>query len=368
MKQFAPALLLLLGLTLPVRARAQIAADIIRGQSEYQKSQMEAAKNTFATIIASRQQVKNEDRVIAYKYLGAYWALQSSPGARDSASSFFRAALDFDPFTDLDRTIFAADEQNAFARAKLEIFKIGLGPIRSKVIDTRSTKPEESIYTFSVVSTHIARTVAEIRKVGNADMKHTFPTITNHDGIREFQWDGLINSQRADTGLYEFVVTANDNIIRATPPAVETQRFRVEHVYSPLEDTLPDFRNVAAGGTDTLRSRYSRALPYTDAAKGLFLGSVAGALPFVAFNRLNRTAMSGWASHWGVGISLGAIAGIGAATYATSHRDDANAARENARRRNLRAQFNADVIARNKARLDKTILVIRPLTSAGTGN
>ncbi|MEO5568623.1 MAG: hypothetical protein ABIR92_09030, partial [Gemmatimonadaceae bacterium] len=185
-------------------------------------------------------------------------------------------------------------------------------------------------------------------------------------GIREFQWNGLINSQRADTGLYEFVITATDNLIRTNPPAVETQRFRVEHAHSPLEDTLPDFRNVTGGGTDTLRSRYSRALPYTDAAKGLFLGSVAGALPFVAFN--NRKAMSGWSSHWGVGISLGAIAGIGAATYATSHRDDANAARENARRRNLRAQFNADVIARNKARLDMTILVIRPLTSAGTGN
>lgn len=75
--------------------------------------------------------------------------------------------------------------------------------------------------------------------------------------------------------------------------------------------------------------------------------------------------MSSWTPHLAVGVGLGIVAGSGAMWYATSHRDDARAAAENARRRNLRARFNAGVTARNRARLDKTILIIRPLTAAG---
>jgi hypothetical protein len=367
MKKSAALMLVMLGTALP--AGAQIATDIARGEAAYQASNVELAREIFTSVIASRQQVTTEQRVIAYKYLGAYWALQRSAGAADSSKQFFIAALDHDPFTDLDRVIFAADEQAAFARARQTIFKIGVEPIRPKALDTRSTRPDSSIYTFRVVSTHGATSRAEIRSLTNPNTPaEVLANISNHDGIREIPWNGLINTQRADTGLYEFVVVANDNVIRGNAPATERHRFRIEHYRAPLEDTLPSFRDVALGGTDTLKSRYSRALPYTDGAKGLFIGVLAVALPLTAYNSSQRDGMSSWGSHMAVGVSLGAIAGLGAGMYATSHRDDARAARENARRRNLRAEFNADVLARNRARIDRTILVIRPLTSAGTGN
>ncbi|HET9426319.1 MAG TPA: hypothetical protein VFO55_13200, partial [Gemmatimonadaceae bacterium] len=87
----------------PMAGAQTVDADLLRGQDAYEKSNVELARNIFSGIIASRQQVRNDQKVIAYKYLGAYWALQSTQGARDSAYSFFIAALDYDPFTDLDR-------------------------------------------------------------------------------------------------------------------------------------------------------------------------------------------------------------------------------------------------------------------------
>src|SRR4051812_37854988 len=116
-------------------AAGQVAEQLKSAEEAYKKSNTERAKDLFATIIASRQQVTQEQRVTAYKYLGAYWALQSTPGATDSAKNFFLAAIDFDPFTDLDRTIFAADELAAFARARAAVFKTGVQPVEPKALD-----------------------------------------------------------------------------------------------------------------------------------------------------------------------------------------------------------------------------------------
>jgi hypothetical protein len=347
-------------------AAAQSVADPLATAKEaYAKSNVELAKNIFATIIASRQQVTPEQRVTAYKYLGAYWALQSSPGARDSANSFFLAALDFDPFTDLDRTIFAADEQAAFARARAGIFRVGVQPVEPRALDPTSARPDSSRYTFRVVSTRGARMTVSVVGITDPNKKEILATMGNSDGVRDVIWNGLINNQRADTGLYQIQLEAVDNARPGSTPVVEQQRFRIDHFVAQLEDTLPAFRDVNFGGTDTLRSRYSSAKPYTDGAKGAFVASLAAAIPYIVISSTQRKSMSGASTHLGIGISLGAIAGTGAAWYATVHRDDSRAARENERRRNARAAFNAGVRARNRARLDKTILIIRPLSSAG---
>jgi hypothetical protein len=206
--------------------------------------------------------------------------------------------------------------------------------------------------------------VAKLNDPTNA--QEVIATMGNSEGVRDVVWNGLVNNVRADTGIYELRLEAYDNVRQSATPVVERQRFRIDHVHARLEDTLPSFRDVNLGGIDTLRSRYSSAKPYTDGAKGLFIASLAGGLPIIAFSSAERGSMSSWKSHFGVGISLGAIAGAGAAWYANAHRDDARAARENARRRDVRTKFNAGVVARNRARLDKTILIIRPLSSAGT--
>jgi hypothetical protein len=361
------ALCSILAAAAPTLGAQTVDQDLVRGQDAYEKSNVELAKQIFSGIIASRQQVTAEQKVIAYKYLGAYWALQSTPGARDSAANFFIAALDYDPFTDLDREKFAADEQAAFNRAKTLLFRVGIKSIEPKAVDPTSSKADSSTYKFQLVTTHSASLTIEIINLADPNKREQFPNIGNSDGLRDIEWNGLINTQRADTGIYEFRVTAQSRL-QTNKQVVEFQRFRIDHFHAPLEDTLPSFRDVNLGGTDTLKSRYSAARPYTDGAKGLFIASLAAGLPFIALPKVTRDNMSGWQSHLSLGAALGLIAGSGAAWYATSHRDDARAAAENTRRRNLRAQFNAGVAARNRARLDKTILIIRPLTAAGIGD
>lgn len=344
-------------------AAGQVADDLRRAIAEYEKTNVEQAKQIFATILASRQVVTTEQRVTAYKYLGAYWALSSLPGARDSANSFFVAAIDYDPFTNLDPNVFAPDEVNAFARARRAIFRVGIQPPEPKALYP-TTNADSSTYTFQIVSTRPARMTATIVKLGTQNVEEVVATM-NSEGVRPVIWNGLVNNQRADTGLYEFRLDATDAERSGTTPVTERQRFRVDHLHARLEDSIPPFRDVLQGFTDTLRSRYSGARPWKDGAKGAVIASLAGALPFIAMSQYKN--MSGWQSHFGIGIALGAVAGGGAAMYATSHRDDARAVAENARRRQLRAQFNAGVAARNADRLQKTILIIRPLTSATGG-
>jgi hypothetical protein len=355
-KRFAAVACLVLSAS-SARAQTSVADQLARAIDAYRTSRVEEAKAAFASIIASRQQVTNEQRVTAYKYLGAYWALQSSPGARDSATSFFLAAIDLDPFVELDRNIFAADEQQAFALAKRATPKIGIAPIEPKALDP--SNPDSARYVFRVVSTRTARLTATIVKLNDpANTQEVIATIGQGEGVRDIPWNGLINNARADSGLYEFRLEAED-AARAGTTTRERQRFLVQHVTARLEDTLPAF--VAA---DTLRSEHSSARPYGEGARGAFIAVVAGAVPLVVLSQ--KKNMSQWGSHLGVGIALGVVGGIGGYTYASKNPKDARADAENARRRDARAKFNAEVMARNRARLDRTILVIRPLT-AGLG-
>lgn len=353
--------LLALFVTLPAAGYGQtVAQDVIRGQQAYEQSNYELARQIFSTIVASKQQVRTEDKVTAYKYLGGYWALQNTPKAQDSASSYFIAALDYDAFTDLDLARFAVDEQNAFSRAKRSIFKVGIKPIAPKALNPLADSTGGRVYIFKIVSTHSARLSPELVKLSDPTKKETFPAINNTDGVvRDVVWDGLINTVRADTGIYEFRVTAIDNL-PPTQTVIETQKFRIEHVHAPLEETLPEF-----GAADTLVSMHPGSVPIKDGLKGVLVGALAAALPSIALSQ--RAYMSGWSSHRGIGIMLGVSSGAIAGWYGTNHRADRQAVAENVRRRQLRAQFNAGVIARNRARIDKTILVIRPLSNASVG-
>jgi hypothetical protein len=337
-------------------AAQQTPAELVRlGMDAYQKSETERAKQFFAQIIASRQQVTPEQRVTAYKYLGAFWTLQ---GVRDSALSFFLPAIELDPFTTLDPNVFAKDEVDAFNYARAQIFKVGISPIEPKALDP--TQPDSARYTFRVVVTRPARLIAEIRSLNNTNITEPLATL-NASGVNDIVWNGLINNARADAGLYEFRLRAEDT--RGAQPVTEIQRFLVQHVHAVLEDTLPELRSAR----DTLPSERSPFMPYLQGSRGLFVASLAAALPVIALSRENRDGMSQWTSHFGIGIAIGAVAGTGAAVYANKHKTDRRAEAENIRRRQERAAFNAGVVARNKARLEKTILVIRPLSAGITG-
>ena len=335
-----------------------IAEQLATAKDAYKNNNFEQAKALFASIIVSNRAVSTDQKVTAYTYLGAYWASQPQAGARDSAKNYFLSALDYDAFAVLDPTLFSAEELGAFALASASTFRIGVKPVQPKAIEPGG------IYNFRIVATRTARVVVTITKLNtNNPVEEQIFQNGSVEGQREVPWGGLINNQRADTGIYELKLAAYDLKGNATVPVNETQRFRIEHVFEKLEDSLPPFKDVNQGGTDTLRSRYSAFKPFTDGGKGILVGLAAAGLPLVA--SIPTDNMSRWGSHYGIGISIGTLAGFGAGYYAMKHRDDSRAARENERRKRERAQFNAGVKARNDARLNKTILIIKPLTSAG---
>jgi hypothetical protein len=133
--------LLALLLTIPRHGRAQVADSIRKGEAAYAASNVELARSIFSQILAGKMQVSSDDRVTAYKYLGAYWALQQ--GRADSASGYFVPMLDIDPFATLDQHDFAQDEQNAFNKARIQIFKVGIKDIAGKTVDTAAFRGKQ---------------------------------------------------------------------------------------------------------------------------------------------------------------------------------------------------------------------------------
>jgi hypothetical protein len=346
-------------LAVPAHARAQQAvdADLKKAKDMYVAGNVEGARQIFTGVINAKTQVTNAQKVEAYKYLGGSFAVLNKS---DSASSYFIAALDYDPFATLDPKDFAAEERAAFDRARTKIFKVGIEPVKWAELDAQSTDPAKRTYTFRVVSTHLASlNVSLVNLRDSTQGRETFQTISQNDGARDLPWAGTINTLRADSGLYELKVTATDRLNPGNASVTETHKFRIDHVYAPLEDTLPSFVDVSRGGADTLTSRLSGLVPVWNGVNGLWIAGVAAAFPLFALSESGR--MSGYKSHYGAGIALGLFSGGVFALWGANHRDDAAAVAENARRRQARADYNAGVRARNTARISRTILIVRPI-------
>ena len=346
-------------LAIPAAARAQSSKQLlVKAESLYEASSIEAARSYFMQVANYKGVVTIDDRVEAYKFLGASYAVLSQ---KDSAKSYFIAALDNDPFTDLDLKKFGPDEQAAFSEAKKSLFRAGIAPILDpQVLDPQSAKADSSTYIFKFVTTHSARVTVDLIYKPNPATHEILYNGTN-DGIREIAWRGLILTQRADTGIYELKVTATDALgSAATAQATQetpSALFRIEHVFEPLEDTLPRLT-----ATDTLVSRNGRLAPVWDFGKGAFVAALAVALPVLV---LKRADMPGWTTHAGVGIAVGLGAGIGFAWLGASNPNNKTAVAENSRKIRQHDAFNLAVRQRNDARKAKTILILRPLTGAG---
>src|ERR1041385_9272252 len=79
-------------------------------------------------------------------YLGACLALA---GKRDSAVLYFRAAIERDPFTDLDPTQFTPAQLATFAEARRRTLAVAVRPVQPARVDPRTAR-----VTFIVVATH----------------------------------------------------------------------------------------------------------------------------------------------------------------------------------------------------------------------
>jgi hypothetical protein len=315
---------------------------LTRAIAMYNAFNIEGARPILLNIISPSYllQVKPEERVTALKYLGASYAILDK---RDSAVTFFSAALDFDPFTDLDPREFSASELGAFSEAKQRIFKVALRPIVARIID--------STYSFRLISTQRANLTVTIIDLRDTTRQEVLFQAENN-GSREVPWRGLMRSgRRAEAGTYELRVEGRSVAGGgAGGLTVDRQLFRIEHVYEPLEDTLRAF-----APNELLIQEYAAMSPWYDLIKGATLATAAVALPLIALNRDVR-----WTTHAATASTVGvASAGIAFSYRRKNRKIPANVA-ENERRRQQRNDYNGRVRARNETRLAATILLICP--------
>lgn len=348
MKRVVLAFLLLL--TAAVSARAQTTRERLdSAKLLYQSFEVERARPILQGIVSPGylQPVSPTERVEAYKYLGASYALVDK---RDSAASFFVAALDFDPFTDLDPQVFSASEIGAFADAKRRIFKIGIRPIDPKIVDPRD---DTTAYSFRVMTTHVGDYRVELINRDSTVREVLYQGRSG--GERRITWRGVLTStgQIAPPDVYQIRVIGQSAESQNPQESRELQFFRVEHHYDYLEDTLKSFT-----AADTLRSQIPPRAPWGDLAKGVIIGALAGvALPSVA--SLDES-VKGYQTHAAVAGGLLIGSGTFSFLYRRQNRDIPENVQENQRRKDMRARFNRDVSERNRARLDRRLLIITP--------
>lgn len=340
--------------TAPTIAGAQTQDILDRGIKAYEAFAVEQARPLFQQIVSPSylNQVTPEQRVLAYKYLGASYAVLANT---DSAKLYFIAALDFDPFTDLDPTKFSESELGPFTVAKAAIFRVGVKPILSQVVDPSAS---DTYYRFQMVTTHRSDMTVLLVKQAADSLKETLFQGQN-DGQRDYRWNGLLQSvgRVADSATYQLRVTASSALLTtagARQQETQTQYFRVEQSFAPLEDTLPTLPDSML-----LPSKIPGSAPWIDLIKGFAVGVLAYGIPVALLTEDVK-----WQLHASVGAAAGILSGVGSLLYRRHDPSIPENVAENARRQSQRQRFNDGVRTRNTAKLAVRKLVITPLAGA----
>jgi hypothetical protein len=284
--------------------------------------------------------VTPEQRVEAYKYLGASLAIA---GQRDSALVYFQAALQRDPFVDLDQGVFTSREKLVFAEARKRLFGLGVRGIAPTVIEGSTGR-----VVFVFATTHPATVRADIRRDGQTAL-----TLFQgeSDGFREIPWGGrAIGGQFVPAGRYELVVAGNSRLNQRS----DSSRvfFDVRYDHPPLEDTLPSLRPE-----DLLPERHAPSAARGDLLKGFTVAAAA----LVIGTILPSRELEGDKRTLSAGVAVGGIAGgVAAMWYGRNHREIPANIAENRARRTKRDSQNAGIVARNNEKLAVAKLVITP--------
>ena len=337
-------LLALASVVAPAAARAQTttAESLVEAVRLYEDLQVERALVILRGVISpsSPFEVSREQRVQAYVYIGASLAIL---GRRDSAVTYFRAAIERDPFVDLDPARFTEKERTAFADARQRTLAVAMKPVAARRLD-----PASDQLPLTIVTTQPAQLRVEMRAVG--DTSGIVLLDRESDGVREIGWNvRLANGAIAPPGRYLLFVRA---LARSGAVDSAVQVLDVTHDHPPLEDSLPALRPE-----ELLPERHPASVARGDLARGLGLATIALALPVVTNPRL-----SGGGQPLAKAAALGGVAaGVAAYIDRRRHPVDRAAIIANARRRTERSAYNAEVARRNAERLAATKIVVAPV-------
>ena len=330
------------GVSSSLRAQGSTQETLAQGISLYENLEVERSLLVLRRVISpsSPFEVSREQRVTAYKYLGAALAILGQP---DSSVVYFRAALERDPFLDLDADRFTQQEQAALVQARKLTFAAGLRPL----VESRWDPRRETV-TFALVTTHGAAVRVEIQPADGG------PAFAIHDregdGIREISWDGVLGTRLAPPGLYELRVVGRS--LSSSRVDSTSLLFTMRHDFPPLEDTLP-----ALLASELLPERRPAAAARASLLKGIALASASMLLPRVLGNSRLRDGGNGMATMAGTAAIGAGVMGV--VILRRSPEIPANVAANN-KRRSERAALNAAITRRNEERLALTKLVLVP--------
>lgn len=321
------------------QAQTNTAESLAEAARLYDDLQVERAVVLLRQVISpsSPFEVSGAQRVQAYTYLGASLAIL---GMRDSAATYFRAALERDPFVDLDPTRFTQRERDAFADARLRTLTVGARPVPRLVFDPRS-----GAVPVIIVSTQPARVRVAIERPDE-------PAVVLLDresaGVRELSWNGLLSDGRvAAAGRYTIAVRGTTQL------AADSARlpFDLAHQHEPLEPLIPE-----PGPDQLLPERHAASVAVTALARGVALATAALTLPSLGARRLG---VDGRPLARGV-AAASLVAGVSGYVHRRRNPENRQAIAENRRRRADVATRNAAIAGRNAKRLAELRLVVSP--------
>lgn len=178
------------------------AARIQYADELFDASRYEEAAQVLAPILSPSYlyPVTADQRVTTLKYMGVVHAAFDRP---DSAIVYFTAALNFDPFADLDPGRFQGKELAAFFSATQRLLRVGIAPLT----EARSPAGEPLDYQFRVVSAQRVRLTVAILSRADTAVRATLYD-GESQGLRLINWNGGIAGRRAEAGSYEVLAVA----------------------------------------------------------------------------------------------------------------------------------------------------------------
>ena len=332
----------------PTLAAQRGTAELLRQAHEfYEQLEVERALPLLREVVSPAWPfpVAPEQRVDAYKYLGACLALA---GKRDSAVLYFRAAVERDPFTELDPGVFTPAQLATFAEARRRTFAVAARPVAAARVDPRTEHVP-----FTIVTTHAAAVELSLRQVGEGGQVRVLQATI--DGVREVSWDGLLADRRlAPPGRYELTLVGRSQLSGSR----DSTRvfFDLRHQLEPLEDTVPDL-DPRALLPEQIRPSAARV----DLAKGLGVAAATLLLAGMANADLHGDLKAGA----GVVAGTAAVTGIVTTIVHRRHRAIPENVAANERRRGERRATNEAIRRRNAERIAATVLVVSPAAGAG---
>jgi len=349
MRRLAWAVVLAAGVAPALAAQGSTAELLGQAHQLYERLEVERALPLLRQIVSPNWpfEVTRDQRVDAYKYLGACLAVA---GKRDSAVLYFRAAIERDPFTDLDPSRFTPAQLETFGEARRRTLAVAIRPVQPARVDPRTAR-----VTFIVVATHAALVDVKLSAIGAGRPLSLFRGTM--DGVREIAWDGLLADRRlVPPGRYMLAVVGRSRVTSASDSA--RVYFDVRHEVEAREDTLPEL-----DGRMLLPERISAEAARRDVAKGLGVAAAALLIAGAATGDLGGGERGGA----DVVAATAAVSGVVAFLVHRRHGAIPENVAANARHRAERDSANASVRARNADRIAATLLLLSPAAGEGTG-